>query len=125
VRGLAAIEEFVQQGGTLIVFDAASELPVEYFPLPLRNAIRPGAGAFQCPGSLLRITVDTAHPLAAGMPEEAVAFVIGGQAWDVTLPAEYNRGGTGNARGGPLCQREAARQRLGEWGTAGAGGKRP
>jgi hypothetical protein len=92
VRGLAAIEEFVQQGGTLIVFDAASELPVEYFPLPLRNAVRPGAGAFQCPGSLLRITVDTAHPLAAGMPEEAVAFVIGGQAWDVTLPAEYNRG---------------------------------
>ena len=92
LRGLAALEEFVRQGGTLIAFDAASELPVEYFPLPLRNAIRPGAGAFQCPGSLLRITVDATHPLAAGMPEEAVAFVTGGQAWDVTLLAEYNRG---------------------------------
>jgi len=91
VRGLAAVEEFVRLGGTLITFDAASELPVEYFPLPLRNAVRPGAAAFQCPGSLLRITVDTTHPLALGMPKEAVAFSTGGQAWDITLLEEYNR----------------------------------
>ncbi len=92
VRGLAALEEFVRQGGTLIAFDAAAELPVEYFPLPLRNAVRPGAGGFQCPGSLLRLNVETAHPLALGMPAQAIAFSTGGQAWEVTLPEEYNRG---------------------------------
>ncbi|MCS7316034.1 MAG: M14 family metallopeptidase [Bryobacterales bacterium] len=92
VRGLAALEEFTREGGWLVGFDAAAALPVEYFPLPLSNAVRPGAGGFQCPGSLLRITVDTAHPLAFGMPEETVAFVTGGQAWDVTLLEPYNRG---------------------------------
>ncbi len=92
VRGLAALEEFVREGGWLLAFDAAAALPVEYFPLPLSNAIRPGAGGFQCPGSILRITVDTAHPLALGMPAEATAYVTGGQAWDVTLMDEYNRG---------------------------------
>jgi len=92
VPGLAALEEFVRQGGTLIAFDAAAELPVEYFPLPLRNAVRPGAGGFQCPGSLLRISVEAAHPLALGMPAQAIAFSTGGQAWDVTLLEEYNRG---------------------------------
>lgn len=92
VRGLAALEEFVREGGWMVTFDAASALPVEHFPLPLSNAVRPGAGGFQCPGSLLRITVDTTHPLALGMPEEITAFVLGGQAWDVTLMEEYNRG---------------------------------
>lgn len=92
IRGLAALEEFVREGGWLLAFDAAASLPVEYFPLPLSSAIRPGAGAFQCPGSLLRINVDAAHPLALGMPEQAIAFVTGGQAWDVTLLDEYNRG---------------------------------
>ncbi|MGB9612523.1 MAG: hypothetical protein ACPL7M_16240 [Bryobacteraceae bacterium] len=92
IQGLAALEQFVREGGTLIAFDAATELPVEYFPLPLRNAVRPGSGAFQCPGSLVRITVDTGHPVALGMPAEAIAFVTGGQAWDVTLLEGYNRG---------------------------------
>lgn len=92
VRGLAALEEFVREGGWLVAFDAAAALPVEYFPLPLSNVVRPGTGGFQCPGSLLRITVDTAHPLALGMPGEATAFVMGGQAWELTLLGEYNRG---------------------------------
>lgn len=92
VAGLAALEEFVRQGGTLIAFDAAAELPVEYFGLPLRNAIRPGAGAFQSPGSILRLTVDTEHPLALGMPKETFAMSTGGAAWDITLLPEYNRG---------------------------------
>jgi len=92
LRGLVALDEFVREGGTLIAFDAAADLPAEFFPLPLRNAIGTGAGAFQCPGSLLRITVDTAHPLAAGMPPEAIVFSTGGRAWDITLLADYNRG---------------------------------
>lgn len=91
VPGLAAVEEFVRDGGTLIAFDAATELPIAYFPLALRNTVRPGAGAFQCPGSLLRVTVDTSHPLALGMPAEAIVFSTGGQAWDVTLLPEYNK----------------------------------
>jgi hypothetical protein len=87
VTGLAALEQFVRDGGTLIAFDAASELPVQLFPLPVR-----AAEGFYCPGSILRITVDATNPIAFGMPKEAYAFSSGGQAWDVTLLPQFNTG---------------------------------
>ncbi|MCC6343832.1 MAG: peptidase M14 [Bryobacterales bacterium] len=102
ISGLAALEEFVQAGGTLITFDAASALPVQFFPLP----VTPRAGAnstgdggadtpsgFYSPGSILRMTVDTTHPIAFGMPKDAFLFTSGGQAWDISLLPEYNRDG--------------------------------
>jgi hypothetical protein len=97
VQGLAKLEEFVENGGTLIALDSASELPVQFFGLPLRSAIRgdgdgTGTGAYYSPGSLIRIQVDTTHPIAWGMPPEAYAFTTGGQAWDVTLLREFNKG---------------------------------
>ncbi|MGH9671674.1 MAG: hypothetical protein ACRD44_00700, partial [Bryobacteraceae bacterium] len=52
----------------------------------------PPASGYYCPGSLLRITVDNTHPLGFGMPKQAVAFVDGGQAWDITLVKEANQG---------------------------------
>ncbi|MEK7405505.1 MAG: M14 metallopeptidase family protein [Acidobacteriota bacterium] len=92
LRGLVNLDEFVRAGGTLIAFDNAAELPIQFFPLPLRSALRPGSSAFYCPGSLLRITVENAHPLAFGMPKEAIAFSSGGPAWDVALLPEFNKG---------------------------------
>jgi hypothetical protein len=96
VQGLAKIEEFVQQGGTLIALDSATELPVQFFGLGLRPLVRADAdgsgGGYYSPGSLIRIQVDTSHPIAWGMPRDAYAFTTGGQAWEVTLAKEYNQG---------------------------------
>ena len=100
VAGLAQLENFVREGGRLIAFDAAADLPVQLFPLPLRSLISGSASTpenaaptgFYSPGSILRITVDTSNPLAFGMPQEAYAFSSGGQAYDTTLLPEYNRG---------------------------------
>ncbi len=98
--GLAALEAFVREGGTLITLDASSELPVEHFPLPVRLLLREAdggrdseaPGGYYCPGSILRISVDTENPIAFGMPKEAFAFSSGGQAFDVTLLPEFNQG---------------------------------
>ena len=96
VEGLARLEDFVRQGGTLIALDRAAELPVNHFPLPVKPLLRREEAAsrsdYYCPGSLLRINVDNRHPIGFGMPAEAVAFSDGGQAWDVTLLAEQNKG---------------------------------
>jgi len=102
VTGLGHLESFVREGGTLITFDASTELPVQFFPLPVRPLLRaaaegpagsePPSSGYYCPGSLLRINVDTAHPLAFGMPKDAIAFSSGGQAWDITLVKEHNTG---------------------------------
>jgi hypothetical protein len=90
VDGLAALDRFVRNGGTLIAFDGAVSLPIQFFPLPLRNYTNDSA--YYCPGSLIRIQVDNSHPLAFGMPKESYAFTSGGQAWDIGLSAEANKG---------------------------------
>jgi len=102
VEGLWELEKFVRGGGTLIALDAATELPLQQFPLGIRALLRSApegreaetpANAYYCPGSLLRITVDAANPIGFGMPKDAIAFSSGGQAFEVALLPEYNQGG--------------------------------
>jgi hypothetical protein len=107
LAGLKNLDQFVRNGGTVIAFDGATELPVQHFPLPLRTLVRAAAetgegggpppeastaGAYYCPGSVLRVTVDSSHPLALGMPKEAHIFSTGGQAFETTLLEEFNKG---------------------------------
>ncbi|MGH9629190.1 MAG: M14 family zinc carboxypeptidase [Bryobacteraceae bacterium] len=100
IAGLASLEAFVRDGGTLIALDNAAELPVRFFPLPVRGLIGSAAdsktngeaGSYYSPGSLLRIDVDNKHPIAFGMPREAYAFSNGGQAYEITLLPEFNKG---------------------------------
>ena len=90
LAGLHQIEQFVRSGGTLVALETATELPVSYFPLSVANRAR--TAGFSCPGSLLRITVDPAQPLAYGMPSEAIAFSSGGAAFEPTVAAPFNQG---------------------------------
>jgi hypothetical protein len=91
LEGALSLQRFVEDGGTLVTFDTASELPLQMFPIPVRDTLRANA-EFYCPGSVLRITVDTSHPLAWGMPENAFAVSTGGMAFDITLLKELNQG---------------------------------
>ncbi len=91
IQGLRELDRFVRDGGTLIAFNAATELPIQFFPLPVRNAIRPEFG-FYSPGSLLRISVDEKNPIAFGMPRDAIAFIDAATAFEITLAPEYNKG---------------------------------
>ncbi|MCA1604045.1 MAG: M14 family metallopeptidase, partial [Acidobacteria bacterium] len=74
--GVKALREFVEQGGTLVCLNRASSFAIEQFKLPVRNVV---AGVphkeFFVPGSILRIELDTTHPLAQGMPKETIAWV--------------------------------------------------
>jgi hypothetical protein len=74
----------VEAGGTLVAMDRAAELPIAAFGLPVRNVT---AGVppseFYVPGSILRIHVDPAQPVAYGMPENAAAFFINSPAFEV------------------------------------------
>ena len=83
-EGVAALRTFVEGGGTLIAVDAASELPIQYFGIPVRNALDGVRNTeFYCPGSLLKMTIDTNQPLMAGMPAEQAAFFVNGRAFDI------------------------------------------
>ncbi len=75
-EGVKSLREFVEQGGTLVFLNRASDFAIEQFNLPVRNVV---AGLkrteFYAPGSILRVELDTSHPIAKGMPKESIAWV--------------------------------------------------
>jgi hypothetical protein len=88
-EGVAALDAFVRAGGTLVTFGRAGDLPIERFDLPVRNAVAGLTGNdFWAPGATLRVSVDTSHPVAWGMPEKAlVAFLQGGHVYETVAGA--------------------------------------
>jgi hypothetical protein len=88
--GIEALDAFVRNGGTLVTFAEAGDLPIDEFGLPVRNAVAGLWGnEFWSPGSTLKVNVDTANPYAFGMPENALAlFLASGQVYEtVSGPA--------------------------------------
>ncbi len=77
--GAAELRRFVQEGGTVLAFNAAATYAIERLGAPVENILDGvGAGRFYAPGALLRAEVETSHPLTFGMrAEEAVWFESG------------------------------------------------
>jgi hypothetical protein len=74
-QGVNNLLQFTSEGGTLVAQDSASELPLTIMGLPVRNSVASlRNNEFYIPGTLLRVNVNTAHPLAWGMPAEVAAF---------------------------------------------------
>jgi hypothetical protein len=92
-EGVDALSSFVRNGGTLVTFAEAGDLAIERLQLPLRNVVAGvPSNEFWSPGSTLRVNVDTAHPLAWGMPREALAtFLAGSQAYEVVATDRNER----------------------------------
>ena len=73
--GLRALKAFVADGGTLVMLGAATELAIQHWPIPVRNLKR-GLSRDQhfAPGTILRIQVDPAAPIGAGVPADTRGF---------------------------------------------------
>jgi len=73
--GVKNINNFVKAGGTLIVLNQAYDFAREAFDLPIRDEVENvPSKEFFCPGSTLKIKLDTNHPLCYGMPMNALAL---------------------------------------------------
>lgn len=74
-EGVKALRVFVENGGTLVCLNRASEFVIDQFKLPIRNVV---AGLprtdFYVPGSILHIELDTTHAIARSMPKESIAW---------------------------------------------------
>src|SRR2546421_5195147 len=85
--GVENLRRFVEEGGTLICFDAATDFAIKRFNLPLRNVLEGlKSSVFYCPGSILGLDVDTTHPIARGLPHDVNAYFINSSAFEVTDP---------------------------------------
>ncbi len=83
-RGVDGLREFAERGGTIVAWDDSARFLVRQLNLPAANPL--GAlshSEFYAPGSLLRISIDTSHPIGFGMPQSAAALFMNGPAYKV------------------------------------------
>ena len=88
-EGLANLRRFVAEGGTLICLNRSTELPLKYFGLGEKGIVnvveknsQPNEAAFFCPGSLLRVRIDTRHPIGHGLDNEMAIMFKSGPVFD-------------------------------------------
>ncbi|MEQ8364347.1 MAG: M14 family metallopeptidase [Cyclobacteriaceae bacterium] len=90
-QGVNALKDFVEEGGVLLTFGEAGELPIEKFKLPIRNVVKGvPSQKFWSPGSTLRMNFDNANPLAYGMPDSGYGLFTGGNDVYEVIPSERN-----------------------------------
>ena len=83
--GYKNLARFVEDGGTLICFDGSCGPLIKQWKLPLRNVLEGVRSSdFYCPGSILRIDVDTSNPIARTISKETDAYFINSSAFEVT-----------------------------------------
>jgi hypothetical protein len=88
--GVKALQEFVRNGGTLVTLGEASAFAIEKLGLAVREVTgNIPSKEFFCPGSTLRATFDTTHPLAYGMPEKGLALFFSSPAFEI-VPGDRN-----------------------------------
>jgi hypothetical protein len=83
-KGYANLSKFVEEGGTLICFDGSCAAVIRQMKLPLRNVLAGVRSSdFYCPGSVLRLNVDTTNPIARTLSKDTDAYFINSSAFEV------------------------------------------
>ena len=75
--GLEQLKQFVADGGTLVTMGNACDLAIEKLPIPVRN-LKKGLTRDQhfAPGTILKLEVDTQHPIGYGVAPDTFGFYI-------------------------------------------------
>lgn len=74
-EGVDQLKAFIEAGGTLIAFNKACAFAIDKLNLHVTDRLKDlSRKEFYCPGSLLRVHIDTAHPLGHGMPDDALVM---------------------------------------------------
>jgi hypothetical protein len=97
-EGTTMLRQFVDDGGTLVALDSASELAINLLGAPVKDVTRGlPADEYFCPGSVIRLELDS-DPLTYGLPHETAGFCAFNGAFDLLPPAAAAAPGTATAR---------------------------
>lgn len=90
-EGVENLRKFVEDGGTLVFLNRASNFAIKEFGLPVRD-VTEGLPRkdFYIPGSILRTEIDTNHKIAKQMPEESIAWFENSPAFEITMSDDTN-----------------------------------
>ncbi len=90
-EGVDGLKAFVEQGGTLLTFGQAGELPIKEFKVPVRNVVENvSSKEFWSPGSTLKMDIDNTNPIAYGMPELGLGLFVGNNDVYQVIPTAKN-----------------------------------
>jgi hypothetical protein len=83
--GVDQLKQFVAGGGTLITMGNACDLAIEKLPIPVRN-LKKGLTRDQhfAPGAILKIEVDTQHPIGYGVAADTFGFYVNSPFFQLT-----------------------------------------
>jgi hypothetical protein len=83
--GVAALKAFVEDGGTIVTLNRASEVYARKEPSDVRNVLAGVANKeFYVPGSILQVTVDTTNPIGFGSTPTVPVFFEGSPSFQVS-----------------------------------------
>jgi hypothetical protein len=92
-EGVASLKKFVEDGGTIITLNDASQFAITQLGVPVRNVLEGVSNRdFYCPGSILKIEFEPGNPLTGGAPPldsnrgAGIAWFEGGPAFEPTAP---------------------------------------
>jgi Zinc carboxypeptidase len=92
-EGVANLKKFVEDGGTLVFLNRASDFAIEQFNLPIKDVtLGLNRKDFFIPGSILRTELDVNHKLAKGMEKESIAWFENSPAFEVLSVAPASAG---------------------------------
>jgi hypothetical protein len=88
-EGFKALQQFVEEGGTIIAIGSSANGAIQQFKLPLTNHLVKADGTavqrseYYVPGSVLRVAVDPNNPLAHGYGDQTDIFFSNSAVWDL------------------------------------------
>jgi hypothetical protein len=83
-EGVANLQKFVENGGTLVFLNRSTDFAIEQFDLPVKDVTKGLARKdFFIPGSILRTELDTTHPVAQGMDKKSIAWFENSPAFEI------------------------------------------
>ena len=81
------IRKWVESGGTVVALDSSAAYFIDLFKLPVTDVLADvERSEFLCPGSTLRVKVDTTHPLGWGMRADEAIYFAGSPAFKTNVP---------------------------------------
>jgi hypothetical protein len=86
-----AIRSFVDNGGTLVAMDRATDFAIRALDLGVRDAlVGLDSMEFFAPGTTVQIDVNVDNPIAWGMPRHAIALFWDSPAFEITARNAYD-----------------------------------
>lgn len=84
-EGIKAIKDFLDNGGKLITLNESTSFAIDELKLPINNVVKDlSPNDFLCPGSTIKVKIDTTNQLGYGANEDSLLlFLQGSSAFEV------------------------------------------